>query len=83
MREKERERDLEVVGKLRERERDLEVVGKFSERKKEKDLEVVGKLRERERERVLLLLLECLCTLALNLPPLAELVFPLEKQQSR
>jgi hypothetical protein len=58
-------------------------VGKFSERKKEKDLEVVGKLRERERERVLLLLLECLCTLALNLPPLAELVFPLEKQQSR
>jgi hypothetical protein len=28
-------------------------------------------------------LLECLCTLALNLPPLAELVFPLEKQQSR
>jgi hypothetical protein len=45
-------------------------IARERERKKE---------RKRKRERDLLLLLECLCTLALNPPPLAELVFPLEK----
>jgi hypothetical protein len=44
------------------------------EREKEREID-----RERERERDLLLLLECFYTLTLNLPPLAELVFPLEK----
>jgi hypothetical protein len=36
--------------------------------------------REKERKRDLLLYLECFYILALNLPPLAELVFPLEKK---